>query len=61
MGRNQRDEYSLPVDGRVEANGTGHSLDITSAVAPAGVTTSTVAMWFRVQVEGVEYYIPMWT
>lgn len=61
MSRNQRDESDLPGTGRTEANGSGHDLDITTAVAPAGITTSTVAKWFRVNDGGTIYYIPMWT
>ena len=32
-----------------------------SNVAPAAVTTATISAWMKVIVEGVEYYIPMWT
>jgi len=32
-----------------------------SSVAPAAVTTATISKWLKVRVEGVDYYIPMWT
>ena len=32
-----------------------------SSVAPAAVTTATISKWMKVRVQGVDYYIPMWT
>ena len=45
-----------------EAVTANASANITlTNVAPAAVTTSTIAKWLTVTQGGVEYYIPMWT
>lgn len=65
MAREQRDESELYITGRVEANATAvATMDKTgggTALAPAGVTTSTIAKWLKVNDGSDTYYIPMWT
>lgn len=68
MARNQRDEPRemlevFPND--TSANGTAvatmNTANAGTALAPAGVTTSTIAKWLKVEQDGVTYFVPMWT
>jgi hypothetical protein len=71
MGRNQRDETTVlrggigsdvsftPAEGIITSNGTANVT--ISNVAPAGVTTDTIALWLSLVYNGTTYYIPMWT
>ena len=61
-------QYSFPAGdtacaitlyGCCTANGT--SACTLSALAPAGVSTPTVAKWLLLNADGTTYYIPMWT
>ena len=69
MVRNQREEpyEGLPFSGETVANGTSAAtLGAAQGVqytllAPAGVTTSTLAKWLRINDDGTEYFIPLWT
>lgn len=49
----------LDVSAIVEAN-AGNTVTISN-VAPAGVGTATISAWMKVTVQGVIYYIPMFT
>lgn len=43
----------------VEANG---SQTITiDAKGPTAVGTATISAWMKVRIQGVDYFIPMWT
>jgi len=67
MPRNQRDENTVIVtpedlymdSSQLTANAT-ETVTITN-VAPAAVGTATIAKWLRINVDGTNYYIPMWT
>jgi hypothetical protein len=68
MVRNQRDE-TTEITGAL-LNVENSSLMITenatanvsvTNVAPAAVGTATISKWLRVQIGGVNYYVPMWT
>jgi len=49
----------LDVSKLVETNGSAN-LTIGSA-GPNDVGTATITSWLKVRVQGVDYYIPMWT
>ena len=49
----------IDVSGMVTANSTG-TVTISN-VAPGAVGTATISTWLEVSVQGVKYYIPMWT
>jgi len=49
----------IDVSAMVEANGT-ETVTISN-VAPSGVGTATITSWLKVRVQGVDYFIPMWT
>ena len=49
----------MDVSAMIEANG---SATVTiSNLAPSAVGTATIGKWLKVRVQGVDYYIPMWT
>lgn len=69
MVRSQRDEnfgfnceegvlYIDKAD-TIEYNGTNNVT--ISNVAPSGVGTATISKWLRVSINGVTYFIPLWT
>lgn len=43
------------------AIGTASGVITLGTSAPSGVGTSRISKWLPVRVEGVDYYIPMWT
>ena len=49
----------MDVSGMAVSNATANVS--ISNVAPAAVGTATISKWLKVRVEGVDYYIPMWT
>jgi len=71
MGRNQRDETTIigvreglakignNAGSLTAANGT-ENCSVTN-VAPAGVGTATISKWLLMNIDGADYYIPMWT
>ena len=68
MGRNENDENPIinnrpriitGSNGVISSNGT-NTVTISN-VAPAGVTTATIAQWLVINSGGVDYFIPMWT
>jgi len=71
MVRNQRDEVihleaetsggAVMVFGANAPAENGTANVSISNVAPAGVTTATIAKWLPINIDGVNYYIPMWT
>jgi len=50
----------IDVSGCVQANATNGTPSLTN-ILPAVVGTTTIGMWLEVSVQGVKYYIPMWT
>ncbi len=49
----------LDVSAMVTANAT-ETITI-DAKGPVAVGTATISAWMKVRVQGVDYYIPMWT
>lgn len=49
----------IDVSALVVANASAN-VSVTN-IAPAAVGTSTISAWMKVRVQGVDYYIPMWT
>ena len=49
----------LKIVDAVTPNGSAN-VSITN-VAPSAVTTSTISRWLLIDVEGAQYFIPMWT
>ncbi len=50
----------LDVSAMIKANATNGTPTLTN-ILPAEVGTTSIAKWMKVRVEGVDYFIPMWT
>ena len=50
----------MEVGGLTVATG-GNTVAFTTNNAPSGVGSSAIGKWLEVLVDGVKYYIPMWT
>jgi len=69
--RNQRDEsHEFVKSMRITSGGSGENAvtvanatnNVTiSNVAPAAVGTATISRWLVMYIDGIAYYIPMWT